>query len=117
MSNASAGVVPSSLTTAVTAEVMRPDLIIAGVHVGWAALTSAETPAECGLDIDVPAIAWYRLPAGPFVIPVGCGVIPASTWIPGAVTSGLTQSPSGPRDENDAITSGCVAVGEPWPNV
>src|SRR3954468_14632772 len=57
MSNGSAGVAPSSLTTAWTDEVIRADLIIDGVHVGCAALTSAETPAECGLDIEVPAIA------------------------------------------------------------
>ena len=58
MSNASAGVTPSSLTTAWTDEVISADLISAGVQVGCAALTSAETPAACGLDIDVPAIAW-----------------------------------------------------------
>src|SRR5690349_24861476 len=56
MSNTPAGVVPSSLTTVCTDEVIRADLIIGGVHVGCAALTRAETPAECGLDIDVPAI-------------------------------------------------------------
>jgi hypothetical protein len=51
------------------------------------------------------------LPGGPFTVPVGCGVIPASTCTPGAVTSGLIQSPSGPRDENAAImsaTPGCA---------
>ena len=58
MSNASAGVTPSSLTTLCTDEVISADLISAGVQVGCAALTSAEAPAECGLDIEVPAIAW-----------------------------------------------------------
>ena len=58
MSNGVAGVTPSSLTTVWTDEVMSADLISAGVQSGWAALTSAETPAACGLDIDVPAIAW-----------------------------------------------------------
>ena len=29
----------------------------------------------------------------------GCGVVPASTWTPGAVTSGFRKSPIGPRDE------------------
>jgi hypothetical protein len=32
-------------------------------------------------------------------------VVPARICTPGAVTSGLMKSPSGPRDENDAITS------------
>ena len=58
MSNTPAGVTPSSLTTVCTDEVISADLISAGVQVGCAALTSAETPAECGLDIEVPAIAW-----------------------------------------------------------
>ena len=34
--------------------------------------------------------------------------------MPGAVTSGLIQSPLGPREENEAMTSACVAVGAPW---
>ena len=88
-------------------------LDLAGVHDGCAAFTSAETPAACGLDIDVPAIAWKRFPGGPLsaVVWSGCGVVPASTWTPGAVMSGLIQSPSGPRDENEAImsaTPGCA---------
>ena len=58
MSNGVAGVTPSSLTTACTDEVISADLISSGVHDGWAALIKAETPAACGLDIDVPAIAW-----------------------------------------------------------
>ena len=58
MSNASAGVTPSSLTTAWIDEVISADLISAGDQVGCAALTSADAPAECGLDIEVPAIAW-----------------------------------------------------------
>src|SRR3954462_15780376 len=115
MSNGPAAVGPSSLTTLWTDEVMSADLISAGVHFGCAALTSAETPAACGLDIAVPAIAWKRLLLGPFVGVVwsGCGVMPARTWIPGAVMSGLMKSPVGPRDENDAITSAGVAVGLP----
>src|SRR4051812_43763978 len=119
MSNASAGVVPSSLTTDCTDDVMRADLIIGGVHVGWAALTRAETPAECGLDIDVPAIAMNRFPAGPLsaVVWSGCGVVPASTCTPGAVTSGLIQSPSGPRDEKEAIMSAFDGDGAPCAHV
>src|SRR5262245_25119294 len=98
---------------------MRADLIISGVQSGCAALTSADTPAACGLDIDVPAIAWNRFPGGPLVGVVwsGCGVMPASTWMPGAVTSGLIQSPSGPRDENVAMMSGVVGVAVPWLHV
>ena len=110
---------PSSLTTLCTDEVISADLISAGVHVGCAALTSAETPAACGLDIDVPAIAMNRLPGGPLsaVVWSGCGVVPASTWTPGAVTSGLIQSPVGPRDENDAITSACAGCAVPCAHV
>src|SRR3954462_7405019 len=126
MSNASAGVTPSSLTTVCTDEVISADLISAGVHVGCAALTSAETPAECGLDIEVPAIAMNRFPAGPLsaVVWSGCGVVPANTCTPGAVTSGLIQSPRGPRDEKAAIMSACprraapaahVAITFVWP--
>ncbi len=119
MSNGPAGVTPSSLTTVCTDDVMSADLISSGVHDGCAALTSAETPAECGLDIDVPAIAWYRLPGGPLsaVVWSGCGVMPASTWTPGAVTSGLIQSPVGPRDENEAITSACADCAVPCAHV
>src|SRR5262245_34773835 len=65
MSNGVAGVTPSSLTTVWTDDVMRADLISSGVHEGWAAFTRAETPAACGLDIEVPAMAMNRLPAGP----------------------------------------------------
>src|SRR5712691_4640841 len=96
---------------------MSADLIIAGVQSGCAALTSAEAPAACGLDIEVPAIAWYRLPGGPLTVPVGCGVMPASTWMPGAVTSGLMKSSCGPRDEKAAMTSPCVALSVPWAQV
>src|SRR5580765_1258733 len=119
MSNGPAGVVPSSLTTDCTDDVMRADLISSGVHVGCAALTSAETPAECGLDIEVPAIAWNRLPGGPLsaVVWSGCGVMPASTCTPGAVMSGLIQSPVGPRDEKEAITSGAAAAAVPCAHV
>src|SRR5262245_50711917 len=98
---------------------MRADLISAGVQSGCAALTSAETPAECGLDIEVPAIAMNRLPGGPLsaVVWSGCAVVPASTWMPGAVTSGFRKSPTGPRDENVAITSGVVGDATPVDHV
>src|SRR5712691_11110298 len=56
-SNGGAGVTPSALKTACTDDVMSADLSSSGVHDGCADLTSAATPAACGLDIDVPAIA------------------------------------------------------------
>ncbi len=114
-----AGVTPSSLTTLWTDDVIRADLISSGDQSGWAALTRAETPAACGVAIDVPAIAMNRLPGGPLsaVVWSGCGVVPARTWTPGATTSGLSQSPSGPRDENDAITSERDGVGLPVAHV
>ena len=43
--------------------------------------------------------------------------MPASTWTPGAVTSGLIQSPSGPRDENEAIMSACPGCAVPCAHV
>src|SRR5262249_61391923 len=86
---------------------------------GWAALTSAETPAACGLDIEVPAIAMNRLPGGPLsaVVWSGFADVPASTWMPGAVTSGFRKSPVGPRDENVAMTSGGVGDATPVDHV
>ena len=57
-SNGVAGVTPSSFSTFCTDEVINADLIWPGVQLGCAAFSSAATPAECGLDIDVPAIAW-----------------------------------------------------------
>ncbi len=89
---------------------MSADLIIAGVQLGCAALTSADAPAECGLDMDVPPIAWNSSPGGPPTGLAGVGVIPARIWIPGAVTSGFTKSPSGPLDEKNVITSPRMAV-------
>src|SRR5580765_1505908 len=116
MSNGSAGVVPSSFTTpSGSADVISADLISAGFQSGCAAFTRIETPAECGLDIEVPAIAMKLLPGGPLsaVVWSGCGVVPASTWTPGAVTSGFTKSPIGPRDEKLAITSDCAGLATP----
>src|SRR4029453_18175066 len=72
----------------------------------------------CGLDIDVPEIASYRLPLWP------TGETAATTSTPGAVTSGLSRSPlpamAKPLDENAAISgaraetvtdAACDAVG------
>jgi hypothetical protein len=46
------------LTTSCTDEVISADFTWPGDQLGCAALTRAETPAETGLDMDVPAIAW-----------------------------------------------------------
>src|SRR3954451_20601950 len=77
-------------------------------------MSSAETPAECGDDIDVPAIAWYSSPAGPLAGSIGVGVLPARICTPGAVMSGLRKSPIGPRELNDAMTSPLSLVA--WPS-
>src|ERR671922_606973 len=61
-------------------------------------------PATCGLDIDVPAIAWNSSPGGESAS--GNGELPATIWRPGAVTSGLMMSGAtafGPRDEKIVI--------------
>ena len=58
MSNGSAGVVSSSLTTAVVDRVIMADLIWPGSQPGCSALSRIATPAMCGEDIEVPAIAW-----------------------------------------------------------
>ncbi len=43
--------------------------------------------------------------------------MPASTCTPGAVTFGFIQSPVGPRDENDAMTSACAGLAVPCAHV
>ena len=84
---------------------MRADLIWPGVQSGWAALTSAAAPVECGADMEVPAMIWYSCPGGPDATSVGTGVLPPRIWRPGAVMSGLMKSVPGPRDENVVMTS------------
>ena len=64
---------------------------------------SAAAPAAYGLDIDVPAMDWNNCPGGPAAGSTGSGVSPASTWSPGAITSGLMNPPTGPREENVVI--------------
>ena len=58
MSNGSAGVVRSSLTTLVVAVVSSAVLMAAGVQSGWSAFSRRAEPATCGDDIEVPAMAW-----------------------------------------------------------
>ena len=58
MSNGSAGVVRSSLTTVVLAWVIMADLIWPGPQPGCSALSRIAAPAMCGDAIEVPAIAW-----------------------------------------------------------
>ena len=53
----------------------------------------------CGLDIDVPWMAWNISPGLLGSAPTGTGVMPARICTPGAVTSGLRKSPTGPRDQ------------------
>ena len=78
-SNGSAGVTPSSFTTDCTDDVISADLICPGVQSGCTALTSADTPAACGEDIDVPEMTWKYSPGGPaWTAPgQGWGVAPA----------------------------------------
>src|SRR5215207_8487071 len=78
---------------------------MAGVQSGWAPTRSAPIPATCGLDIDVPWIAWNSCPGAPIH---GVGLLPARICTPGAVTSGLMMSGAallGPRDEKIAMSA------------
>ena len=102
MANGSAGVTRSLSTTSWRAVVISAERAAAGDHSGCACLSRAKTPAMCGLDIEVPAIAWNSSP------PLAYGELPARIWMPGAVMSGLMMSSpnpvgTGPRDENSVI--------------
>ena len=62
----------------------------------------------CGLDMDVPAMAWNSSPFGPLATSTCSGDAPARIWTPGAVMSGLltpSRWPAPPRELNEAITS------------
>jgi hypothetical protein len=87
-----------------SAVVIIADRAAAGDQSGCACFSSANRPATCGLDIDVPAIAWNSSPA---TWPgSGNGDAAARIWMPGAVMSGLMMSRAdglGPRDENRVI--------------
>src|SRR6478752_5311055 len=71
-------------------------------------MSSAATPAMCGVAIDVPDSLSHRLPAW------FCGETAATMSTPGAMMSGLPRSPplksDGPRDEKLA-TIGASGVG------
>src|SRR5690242_14910004 len=77
------------------------DLTSIGDQSGCFAMSRAARPAMCGLDIEVPDSASYRLPLS------ATGDTAAITSTPGAVMSGLSRSPpparAGPLDENAAI--------------
>jgi hypothetical protein len=108
---------PSGLVTLCSDDVMSADLTWPGVQSGCAAITSADTPAACGDDIEVPAIAWNSSPCGPVARSVDAGVWPARICTPGAVMSGFTNSPIGPRELKPAITSPCAAADAPADHV
>src|SRR5690349_1101426 len=81
---------------------MIADLIAIGDQVGFFDFSSRPMPATCGLDIEVPDSALYRLPL------LVTGDTAAITSTPGAVMSGLSRSDEpdrlGPADENAAIS-------------
>ncbi len=92
---------------------MRADLAAAADQRGCACLIRAKRPATCGLDIDVPLIDWNSSPGTP---KFGTGVLPARTFTPGAVTSGLMMSSATvfePRDEKLAIQGASISVNTP----
>ena len=91
-------------------------MIWPGVQSGCRSFSSAAAPATCGLDIDVPAIAWNSSPWGPVSGSAESGVWPARIWTPGAVTSGLltpSAEPGPPRELKDAMTSPRSRTGSP----
>src|SRR5436190_21321179 len=86
---------------------MIADFTAAGFHFGCACSTSADTPAICGVAIDVPlsVVAWLPLPTSVETIAT-----------PGAVTSGFSfaSGERGPVEVNEAIpgTIGIPSVNE-----
>src|SRR5687767_13647995 len=90
---------------------MRADFAAAADQSGCACLRSAKMPATCGLDMEVPAIAWNSSPGG--VPGSGNGDWPARICRPGAVTSGLITSGAtafGPREEKIVKVGACGHV-------
>src|SRR5699024_10137667 len=92
------------------AVVIIADLTSIGDQSGCFDMSSAATPAMCGVAIDVPDSLSHRLPAW------FCGETAATMSTPGAMMSGLPRSPplksDGPRDEKPA-TTGASGVGAP----
>lgn len=71
-------------------------------------------PATCGLDMDVPLIAWNNCPGAELS---AAGLAAARTCMPGPVTSGLMMSPAapfGPREEN-SVMFGALGLGAAVP--
>src|SRR5687767_10272608 len=90
---------------------MSADLAAAALQFGCSWLISANRPARCGLDIEVPAMAMNSSsgtePAS------GNGELPARIWMPGAVMSGLMMSSAtgfGPREEKSVIVGAFAHV-------
>src|SRR5262245_61145100 len=83
------------------AVVIIADLTAIGDQPGFLPMSNAARPAMCGLGIEVPDSASYRLPLS------ATGDTAAITSTPGAVMSGLSRSPpparAGPLDENAAM--------------
>src|SRR4051794_449341 len=81
--------------------VINADLIAIGLQSGCRCLSSAASPATCGLDIDVPLSKLKESPLAP-----GGATEARMSW-PGAIRSGFRRSPpparKGPRDENAAV--------------
>ena len=90
--------------------VISADLTSIGDQSGCLEMSSAATPAMCGVAIDVPDSLSHRLPAW------FSGETAATMSTPGAMMSGLPRSPplksDGPRDEKPA-TTGASGVGTP----
>src|SRR5262249_45497945 len=88
------------LLSLVLAVVMRADLTHIGDQSGCLLITSAASPAMCGVDIDVPDSVSNRLP------PCPAGETAAMTSLPGPMMSGFSRSPpldrAGPRLEKSA---------------
>src|SRR5262249_58203305 len=96
------------------AVVMSADFTSIGDQVGCADMSSAATPAMCGVAIDVPDSLSHRLPAW------FSGETAATMLTPGAMMSGLPRSPplnrDGPADEKPATTGASTLTGTPAPS-
>ena len=77
------------LTTSVVAVVISAERTCPGVQSGCRSASSAAAPATCGDDIDVPAMAWKKLPGGPPPTPSGDGRVPGQDLDAGGGHVGL----------------------------